>query len=86
MIMTEKELAYNICRVMAQSIVDENGGITMGGISFGEAYAQRRHKAGDSDVMDISECQMALRHWVNAVGYGKDGKFQVIMSNYIQNC
>ena len=84
--MTERELAYNICRVSAQNIVDANGGISMGGITLGEKYAERRYRAGDSDVMDISECQMALRHWVSAVGYDNDGKFEIEMSDYIQNC
>lgn len=84
--MTEKELAYNICRVSAQSIVDANGGVSMGGILLSDAYAQRRYNAGDNDVMDISECQMALCHWVSAVGYNNDNKFEIVMSNYIQNC
>lgn len=84
--MTERDLAQNICRVMAQSIVDDNGGISMGGISLGEAYAQRRYKSGDTDVMDIAECQQALCHWVEAVGYNSDGKFEIIISNHIQNC
>ena len=84
--MTERELAENICKVCAQAIVDENGGITMGGISFSEKYAERRYKAGVKDMNDVWECQQALRHWVDAVGYRKDGSFEVVMSKHLQNC
>jgi hypothetical protein len=82
--MTERDLAYNICRCMASDIVDANGGVSMGGGSFSEAYANRRYKAGDKNVADIAECAGALRHWVSSVGYDEDGKFEIIMSDYKQ--
>ena len=82
----ERDLAERICKVSAQNIVDQNGGVSMGGITLSEKYAERRYKAGDTDMNDIWECQQALRHWVDAVGYNSDGKFEIVMSNYIQNC
>ena len=40
----EKRLAVSICNMYAKQIVDENGGVTMGGITLGEKYAERRYK------------------------------------------
>ena len=84
--MTERELAERICEKYAKKIVDANDGFSLGGISLGEEYAQMMYREGGHDVMQVSQHEMALRHWVSAVGYGKDGEFQIIMSNYIQNC
>ena len=84
--MTERDLAERLCRECAKSIVDELGGYSIGGITLGEEYAKKAHKEGVKDVLLVSQHKMALRHWVSAVGYGKDGEFQIIMSNYIQNC
>ena len=84
--MTERELAERICEKYAKKIVDANDGFSLGGISLGEEYEKIMYCEGGHDVMEVLRCEMALRHWVSAVGYGKDGKFQIIMSNYIQNC
>ena len=43
-------------------------------------------KKGDNDVLDISKCQMALRHWVYSVGYEKEDVFHIIISHSILNC
>ena len=85
-VMNEKDLAERICEKYAQRIVDENEGFSLGGISLGEEYAKMMYREGGHDVMQISQHEMALRHWVAAVGYAEVGKFQIIMSNYIQNC
>ena len=82
----EKRLAVSICNMYAKQIVDENGGVTMGGITLGEKYAERRYKKGDNDILDISKCQMALRHWVCSVGYEKEDVFHIIISHHILNC
>jgi hypothetical protein len=84
--MTEKELAENICRVHAQDIVDAEGGVTLGGITLGEKYAERLYRAGGYDPVEVSKYEMALRHWVDAAGYGKDGKFVCVMATSIRNC
>ncbi len=84
--MEERQLAENICRVAARNIVDDNGGTTMGGIELSEKYAERLYKAGGYDPIEVSNLSQALRHWVDAVGYDKDGKFQIVISNHIQNC
>ena len=88
----EKRLAVSICNMYAKQIVDENCGVTMGGITLGEKYAEKRYKKGDSDVLDINKCQMALRHWVYSVGYETVGfyekteVFHIVISNHILNC
>lgn len=84
--MTERQLAENICKVAARNLVDDNGGVSMGGISLAEAYAQRHYKAGGYDPKDVDECAAALRHWVEAAGYDENGNFQYIITKAIQNC
>ena len=84
--MTERDLAEKVCNECAKAIVDEQGGISMGGISLAEAYAKREYRKGSYDVMQIGLVSQALRHWVSAVGYADNGEFQIVMSNYIQNC
>lgn len=74
--MTERELAENICRVHARTLVDEAGGITLGGDWLAE-----RHYALWKDF----DSAQALRHWVEAAGYDKEGNFKYIISNHIQN-
>lgn len=82
----EKMLAERICNQCAKSIVDELGGYTLGGISLGEEYAKRCYREGVHDIIEVSRREMALRHWVSAVGYGNNGEFEIFISNYIQNC
>ena len=83
--MTEKELAYNISRIHAQSIVDSNGRGTMNGMTLGKKYAEWLYKAGGYNAMAIADAEMALCHWVSSVGYDQNGKFQIIISEFIQN-
>lgn len=83
---TERDYAKRICEVAAQEIVDENGGITMGGIELGEQYANKLYKIGKHSVQDIYKYQQALRHWVDCVGYDSNGEFVIVLSNTIKNC
>lgn len=78
--MTERELAENICRCHARTIVDEAGGITLGGAALADRYAAMWHGFKTTD------CEQALRHWVEAAGYDKEGNFKYIISNHILNC
>lgn len=71
--MTERELAENICRVHARTLVDEAAGVTLGGADLAE-----RHYALWKD----HDCAQALRHWVEAAGYDQNGKFKYIISNH----
>jgi len=82
---TERNLAQSICNVFAQKIVDENDGYSLGGISLGEKLFEKLSRKGGYRLEELSEWQMACRHWVSAVGYD-NGEFQVVLSNYIQNC
>ena len=84
--MTERQLAENICRVHARSVVDSLGGITIGGASLGEAYAAQLNKAGGYDLKEVTEIETALRHWVSSAGYDKNGKFHCVFASTIQNC
>lgn len=78
--MTERELAENICRCHARTLVDEAGGITLGGIALADRYAAMWHGFNTAD------CEQALRHWVEAAGYDREGNFKYIISDTIQNC
>lgn len=84
--MTERDLAEKICNECAKRIVDEQGGYTLGGISLGEEYVKHYYEEGGHDVIEVSRREMALRHWVLAVGYNNDGTFAVVMADSIQNC
>ena len=84
--MTEKDLARHICNVVASTIVDENGGTTLGGITLSEKYRDRLYKAGGFNPTEVDKCAQALRHWVESVGYDKNGKFTIILSNTKMNC
>ena len=75
--MTERQLAENICRVHAQMIVDDAGGITLGGANLAD-----RHFAMWKDF----ECSQALRHWVASAGYDENGEFEYYISNHILDC
>lgn len=82
--MTERDLAEKISNAYAQKIVDDVfGGVTVGGGQLAEGYFNR-YLTDDFD--EVYRNQMALRHWVSVAGYNVDGTFEVIMSNYIQNC
>lgn len=76
----EKQLAENICRCHAQTIVDHAGGITLGGYGLAEGFAKMWHN------MNTYECEQALRHWVIAAGYRSDGTFGCVFADSIQNC
>jgi len=78
--MTERELAENICSCHARTIVDEAGGITLGGSALAERYAAMWHG------FDTSACELALRHWVSAAGYDLEGNFKYIISDHILDC
>ena len=82
---TERDYAKSICEVVAKEIVDENGGITMGGIELSERYAERLYKVGTS-VEEVYRKQQALRHWVDCVGYNSDEEFVIVLSDTIRNC
>lgn len=82
--MTERQLADNICRVHAKMLVDDNGGITVGGDGLAELYMNAFGvMTGSLQVYAYAD---AIRHWVESAGYDDDGKFKYIISNYIQNC
>lgn len=76
----ERELAENICRCHARTIVDEAGGITLGGVGMAEGFAAMWHN------VNTTECELALRHWVESAGYDSEGNFKYIISNHILNC
>ena len=78
--MSERELAENICRCHARTIVDIAGGVTLGGEGLAEIYAEMWHG------FDTNKCVMALHHWVDSAGYDENGEFKYIISNHIQNC
>ena len=80
--MNERQLAENICRVHAKDLVDDNGKATIDGSTLGELYFDKWSKAG----YDVEDGRMALRHWVLAVGYQKNGEFSYIISKRILNC
>ena len=84
--MNERQLAENICRVHAQTLVDSLGGATVGGAVLADKYAERLNGAGGYDAAMVAECSMALRHWVLAAGYNDDGSFNYIISTSILNC
>ncbi len=84
--MTERDLAMNICNVHARTIVDDNGGVTLGGNTLAEKYAEVYNKAGGYNPQEIESNTQALRHWVESAGYNADGKFEVKISNHIINC
>lgn len=85
--MTEKELAKAIAYSgMAKRIVDEMGGITIGGATLCDEYMKAMYKSCPNYLMEIERNAMALRHWIAAAGYNKAGDFEVIVSTYIQNC
>ena len=84
--MEEKRIAYRIARTIAHYFVNANGGITIDGATLCDMYADYLYRKGCDDVMRIEKLTLPLRHWVSAVGYDKDGEFQIVMSDSIQNC
>ena len=82
--MTERMMAYHICKVYARDIVDECGGHTMSGVELSEKYTERLYKAGGYNPMEIFDYSQALRHWVDAVGYNKSGNFEICISDSIK--
>ena len=79
----EKELAKRVCDTYAKEIVDSLGGVTLSGATLAEEYFK---KYGDVDFEESYNRQMAVRHWVEAAGYGINGDFQVLYSSNILNC
>ena len=73
----EIKLAESICRCHAQTLVDENGGITIGGATLAELHFKK--------WQDGTSAQ-ALRHWVESAGYNERGNFEFVLSNNIMNC
>lgn len=84
--MIEREIAENICRFEGKQILEENGGITMSGMAFAEKYLEKIYRTGTYDIMDIQDRSMALRHWVEAIGYDDKGEYKYIISKHILNC
>ena len=76
--MTERDLALHVAKAQAPAIVDDFNGMTLGGSTIAEKYNEKWSAAG----YDVTEAAEAIRHWVVSAGYGNDGKFQVIMSNF----
>lgn len=79
----ERELAKKVCDTFAKEIVDSLGGVTLGGITLAEEYFK---KFGQVDFEESYKRQIAIRHWVQAAGYGVSGEFEVLYSNHINNC
>lgn len=85
--MTERELAKAIASSgMAKRIVDDLGGVTIGGETMAEKYMEMMYKSCPNRLMEIHRNAMALRHWIDAAGYSPNGDFEIIVSNTIQNC
>ena len=82
--MEEREYARSLCERFGRRIVDEEGGVTMGGIIFSERYAKLMYRLGKDE--EVTKGQMALRHWVKAVGYDPFDDFVILMSDSILNC
>lgn len=85
--MMEKELAYHIANSgIVQKIVDDMGGVTLGGVTISERYLEMMYKSCPNQVIEISKNANALRHWVLYAGYNPTlGVFEVCISNSIQN-
>lgn len=79
--MSESKLAENICLCHAKTIVDQAGGITLGGQSLARGYADMW-----AIGYDTHECEQALIHWVVSAGYDENGDFKFTLSNNKQNC
>jgi hypothetical protein len=77
--MAERELAENVCRCHAMTLVDKAGGVTLGGATLAEMFNEMW--GGNFDCQD---CVDALRHWVVSAGYDADGVFTVVYSDYRQ--
>ena len=76
--MSERDLAKHVAMAQAQSIVDDFGGVSLGGNTIAEKYTEKWSAGG----YDVTEAAEAIRHWVVSAGYDTDGKFKVIMSNF----
>ena len=79
--MDEKTLAYNTAKAHAQTIVDEMGGVTLGGATIADRFFEKWTAAGHR----IGREYDALRHWLMAAGYDNDGRFTIIMSSHFIN-
>lgn len=79
-IMTERELAYSLATsALARKIVNEMGGVTLGGITLSEKYAEHMYGSCPNSIQEIDRGAMAIRHWVWSVGYDKNMRYTVTM-------
>ena len=83
--MMERDLALEIAtNGVAKRIVDEMGGVTIGGFTLAEKYMEYMYRSCPNRLIEIENNAMALRHWVASVGYNSiDGDFVVTMNSAI---
>lgn len=86
--MTERDLAERVAKTHGVYVLEHNNTTQMGGMGFGEAYANILMKAGGYDLRDIEQIEMACRHWVEVVWIDENtkGLANCIISNAIMNC
>lgn len=82
-----KELAIRISRsFIIREIVDEMGGITLGGVTIGDKYFEKMICKRPQSFHAIVKESNSLRHWLQAAGYDEKGTFKIVIANTIQNC
>lgn len=81
----EKRLAEAVARTLGNVLVSESDP-TLSGDQLAQRYENMYYSAGGYNLQDIYNTAMALRHWVSAAGYDRNGKFKVVMNPTIANC
>lgn len=85
--MTERELAERVAKYHGVYVLEHYNTVQMGGMTFGEAYANILMRAGGYAPEEIEEIEMACRHWVEVVWVDENTKgiANCIISNHIMN-
>lgn len=68
----------------AREFVDQNGGVTLGGLALADAYF-KKYANSETPIMELGQYADDIRHNVVCAGYNEDGIFDIILSTSYLN-
>ena len=75
---------YGMTDEDAREFVDQNQGVTLGGLALADAYF-KKYANSETPIMELGQYADDIRHNVVCAGYNECGMFDIILSTSYLN-
>lgn len=82
MLNSERDVADYVCKTFVEDIVNENNGLTLGGIAIADKLTEKWNTEYVPNNISIHVATTAVRNWLVCAGYDNEGRFTYELSNY----